>query len=267
MYDPYGSDEKWRYDKPSDHDSYYNQRQPQPQPQYDPYRGGQQYPEYQQYPQQLEDYRQQIRPYQQYPEYQQQPRAKGFNILIVVVIIVIILAIILPVAAVTFLWSTSSDDGNDNYIQEKSNIIISATKKEKGTYYTITISSVSGGDLPLSDVTFKLTDPDGTNVYNLFITNSDPARFTKGESHVYPLTKGSTITDNFTGLVVDYNSDFDDYEGCYIAYIDGNAEGKVSPGDTLHIYKDFNHDGIDDIESKYRFIIYHRENFALDKLL
>jgi len=285
MYDPYGSDDKWRYDRAPDHDPYYDQTQtqrqtqtqtqpqPQPQPQYDPYGSGQQYPEYQQYPQQPDNSAQQIRPYQQYPEYQQQhqPKAKGFNILILVVIVIIVLAVILPVAAVTFIWSSSSEGGsskdNDYYVQENSYIKISATKKDKGTYYTVTISSVSGGDLPLSDMLFRLIDPDGATVYNLYITNSDPSKFTKGESDIYPLTKGSTVTDNQTSYAVNANSEFDDYEGCYIVLIDQDADGELTPGDTFHIYKDFDNDGTDNIGSKYRMKIMYGENIALEKQL
>jgi len=200
--------------------------------------------------------------YQQYPQYYQPPPKQSDSKIIFIIIIVVVLFFVAPIIIAGIMWAMLSNIGPE----EHSYISIASTKKESGEYYTITISSVSGGDLNLNEVQFKMIDDGGALEYSLWITDSDPDVMNTGDSNIYPLTKYSMgVTDKSTGYDVNILSEFNDYENCYIAYVDQDRDYLVSSGDKLYIFKDYNNNGSDDIGSKYMLRIMDGKDIIMDK--
>ncbi|WP_455392706.1 hypothetical protein, partial [[Eubacterium] cellulosolvens] len=62
-----------------------------------------------------------------------------------------------------------------------------------------------------------------------------------------------------TKKTVTTESNLEDYAGCYLAFVDNNIDNEVSPDDIIWIYKDYNADGIEEVESRYTFKILDKE--------
>ena len=126
--------------------------------------------------------------------------------------------------------------------------------KEKGTIgWQIIVDSVSG-DLKLSDARFRFIDSDNIQLWQKTVSDANPAKFQKGDSYIYAIPSGSyPVRDNETGEPVTTASSFEKYELCYMAYIDSDADEKVSSGDALWVYKDYDSDGNLDYEGSYTF--------------
>ena len=107
----------------------------------------------------------------------------------------------------------------------------------------------------------------GTIEYKITIDDAKPSELIVGLSKIYPMTKGGPVQDNTTSSEVNSNSKVQDYEGCYIAYIDQDGDGRISEGDILHIYKDYDNDGIEEISSNSIFEILIGNNRVLHKPL
>ena len=88
----------------------------------------------------------------------------------------------------------------------------------------VTITAVSNNNLVLENIQFQILTDQNNLEYFLNIYDADPPMYKKDLSDVYALTLDSTVIDNSTGLPVTSNSDFNNYEGCYIAFIDGNGD-------------------------------------------
>ena len=175
----------------------------------------------------------------------------------IIVIIVIILLIVIPVILAGFLYvwvSGIESEGGPISIR------MSAVHTEKTTGYVIDIASVSGGTLNLEDAKFEVIDPDGILEYRVRTANAWPAAFSKGSSTIYPLPSGASSVTDTEGYTVDASTDLDDYENCYMAYIDADSDGKVTAGDSIWIYKDYDADDYNEILSRYTLKILDGNN-------
>jgi len=213
----------------------------------------------QQYPQQ-QGYNQ--TPYSPYNPPNTPPPKKSSTLKIVIIIIVVIFLLI-PIIFITMTWMFVSNlEG-----EESTNISISARKEEKTEYYLITIATISGDEPNLEDIKLKILDGDGVSVYTTDIYDANPNPFPGPHGKIYALTKGTTVQDSFTGTRIDTNTEFSNYQGCYIAYVDTDSNAKVSPGDLVYIYKDYNYDDSDDLEKGDRFRLTYDDKSALEKSL
>ena len=175
----------------------------------------------------------------------------------IIVIIVIILLIVIPVILAGFLYvwvSGFESEGGSTSIR------MSAIDTEKTTAYVIDITSVGGGSLNLDDARFEVSDPNGILEYRTITANAWPAAFTKGDSTIYAIPAGIKRVKDTEGYTVDANTDLDDYENCYMAYIDANSDGKITSGDSIWIYKDYDADDYDEIISRCTFRILNENN-------
>jgi len=178
-------------------------------------------------------------------------------------VIAVILMVAITVVLAGVLWAMLQGLGDTKTPNERLTAIVS----EKSFGWQVTISSGSSNDLNLEDIEFQLITDEGPTEYRVTINNANPGKFIDGESVVYAMTKGTAVIDNQTSNQVNEDSRFEDYEGCYIAYIDQNADTKVTSGDTIYVYKDYDNDGIEEILSRYKLKITVDSETALEKTL
>jgi hypothetical protein len=179
---------------------------------------------------------------------------------------VVILIIVIPIIA-GVLWVLSSPMG-EGFIESEEYSSIHVTAKnpvEKSYGWQLEITSVSG-TLDLEDARFQVVDNEGLLMYGLTIYDSDPQPFYKGQSKVYAMTHGFTVMDDMN-ISVDGDDPMSIYRECYIAYIDQSDDGKVTAGDVIYIYKDYNGDEVQDIFSNYSVKILDDGDMALNKRL
>ena len=156
-----------------------------------------------------------------------------------------ILLIILIIASLIFLyiyiiWDFTTEDGPippRPIIQTKA--------------YVVPISSISGGSLPLANASFEILDQDSNLVYKFTIDNVKPEPFLKGQATIYAFPSSSNSIDDGAGNIVNATTELSNYRNCTIGFLDQNSDAKVSPDDTIWIYKDNNNDEIQDIKSRY----------------
>ena len=167
-------------------------------------------------------------------------------------------------------WSKSiytSIDANNiklDIVQAK----FSALATEKSYGYVITISSTSGPYLLISEAEFRIIDKNGLLLYKLTISDANPAKVASGESIIYPIPSGAMAVTDSSGGALDGSDSLSDYTNCTLAYIDQNDDKKVSPDDSIWIYKDNDNDGIDEIGSKCVIKILDKySNIVLTKTL
>jgi flagellin-like protein len=144
---------------------------------------------------------------------------------------------------------------------------MSIMTSEKASFWLLEVVSTSGSKLALEDVKFQAVTEQGVREYEVSISDVNPSEFEIGESTIYPMTKGATIIDNTTNREIGSNSNFEDYSGCYIAFIDQDENEKISAGDTIILYKDYTGDGIQDITSNHSVKLIIDKQIALDKNL
>jgi hypothetical protein len=99
------------------------------------------------------------------------------------------------------------------------------------------------------------------------LIDTSPAPFYKGLSLIYALTVNSTVLDSNTGNPVDSSTNFDDYTGCAIIFVDEDADKKVNTGDTIYIFNDYDSDGNNDILPTYSLRILIDGELALTRSL
>jgi len=136
---------------------------------------------------------------------------------------------------------------------------------EKTNYYSIEIVKVSGGSLSLSEVKFKFYNPSGRQIYSKTKFDAKPASIAQGDTICYPISSGSHVTENQTtgdGAILDSESlnNPNVWKNCYFAFIDSEGNDKIDSGDAVWVYKDYNNDGVDDVNSDCRFKIVDEQN-------
>jgi flagellin-like protein len=165
-----------------------------------------------------------------------------------VIAVILMVAITVVLAGVLYVWV------NGITPPENPNSPISARISEKADYWELEIIKTGSGGLNIEDAKFQLIDASNIVHYKVDINDANPVPFQKGISKIYPLASSSLpISDNSTGSTITESSRLEDYENCYIAMIDQNMDDKISAGDTILIFKDFNNDGNNDVESSYKF--------------
>lgn len=188
-------------------------------------------------------------------------RSLRFDHLGVSPVIAVILMVAITVVLSGLLWAMLQMQ-----TAEPKAINISATPKEELFGWRVTITGVSKYSLNVDDLMVKMVDRDGALIYQVSRFDAKPAPFMKGLSKIYAMTLNtSAVQDSTTSSDVDGNSDFKDYTGCYIAYVDEDADNKVNEGDKFYVYKDYNGDGNDDILIHSKFKIYIEGELGLSK--
>jgi len=179
-----------------------------------------------------------------------------------VIAVILMVAITVVLAGVLYVWVNTFNTPTNR------NISISSGVMEKTQYWEIEIISVSGGSLSLEDAKFQIVDTSEIVIFKVDISKANPASINKGLSIVYPIPSGSSpVIDNSTGTAVTENSDLKDYNNCLISYNDQDADGKVSAGDNIWIYKENDSDGTDDVKTNYEFEITLGDEHPLSKKL
>ena len=175
-----------------------------------------------------------------------------------VIAVILMVAITVVLSGVLYVWIRGIQPQED-----VDNIRITAIDTEKSTHWEITIASISG-TLAIDDLKFQMIDSSKTALYNVDINDANPSSISRGESTIFPIPSGSGgVLDNSTNSVVTENSELKNYEYCYIAYNDQNNDERVSAGDNIWVYKDFNNNGIDDIKSNYKLQVLVGKNIPL----
>jgi len=149
---------------------------------------------------------------------------------------------------------------------------VSASVTDKSQYWRIDIVKISGSSLILINSKFTLYSKTGICVYKKTISDANPPSLTSGDTTAYPIPSGSSpVNENSTigdGATVDAASLTVPYvwENCYFCYVDASSDGKVSAGDGIWVFKDYNADGTDDFTPGYKFkIIDNDDNEVLVK--
>ncbi len=175
-------------------------------------------------------------------------------------VIAVILMLAITVVLSGLLWSMLQID---NVNPDPLNI--TATIDEANKYWKLEIASISSNEYTLDDTFFEMRTNEGINKYKLLIKDSDPDAFNKDFSKVYPLSINNTVKDRNTGKAVTNATTFINYIGCYIAFLDTNADYRLSPGDLIYIYKDYNNDGINEIKPTYSLVIRINNRIAINQ--
>ncbi len=168
-------------------------------------------------------------------------------------VIAVILMVAITVVLAGVLWAMLANIGPSDTGSE---VKITTRSTEKGnTGWLITIDSISG-TLKLEDAKFRFVD--SSKIQKWMKTTSEASLDTviSGESMVYAVPSGTArVRDNSTGNPIIADSEPKNYELTYMVYIDSNNDEKVSEGDALWIYKDYNSDGTSDFTGSYTFEI------------
>jgi hypothetical protein len=189
-------------------------------------------------------------------------------IIIVIIVVVIVLALVLPAI---FLFSSDEGSSSGGYtgeeVVERAKITI-RNPTERSYAFQLEIVTVSGVSLNLEDATFQVFDEDGILRWKLYTYSASPAGFTIGASKIYaiPSNNADHVTDFTTGSTIDSASTFEHYQNCSMVYLDSDADGKLTAGDQIYIYKDYNSDGFDDVSYDYEFEIRDGDNLVSSKV-
>ncbi len=156
-------------------------------------------------------------------------------------VIAVILMVAITVVLSGVLWAMLSNLGAKDTGAE---VKITTRSTGKGsTGWLISIVSVSG-DLKLDDAKFRFIDGSNIQIWQKTISDASPKSISSSNSTVYAIpSTAAAVRDNSTGITIVDDSDPKNYELAYIVYIDSNSDGKVSEGDGIWVYKDYNTDG------------------------
>ncbi len=200
------------------------------------------------------------------PSYLQQPEKKDKKFLFGIIIVVII-AVIAVIAAPFLLGYGSDDNGtSDNSELDDENIQAITRSEESTKYWTITIDTVTA-DLDLNDATFKVITDNNDVEYIVTTGDADPASIYKDDSVIYPLTKGGPVLDLSTNSTVNSQSSLSDFDGCYMIYVDSNSDLKITEGDAVIVFKDYDANGLEEIKEKYQFGIFYNDRLLSSVVL
>jgi parallel beta-helix repeat protein len=145
---------------------------------------------------------------------------------------------------------------SDGKLQNSDTCLITVTDKNQSNgpkqnfYYMITIESVSGGSLSISNMRFQCYSKDGQLLFNKTIADADPEQITRGVSSIYPVPWYSSTVNDGTGNIVNSYTELKFYSNCIIAYIDHDSNARANPNngyDLILLYTDPDVDGIDEV--------------------
>jgi hypothetical protein len=144
---------------------------------------------------------------------------------------------------------------------------ISANVNDRTSYWKIEIVTAGGKLLALNSVKFQLFSRSGTSLFTRTTANINPTTaLTSGESAIYPIPSGiGPVYENATtgdGATIDAASVAypERWEGCYFAYVDAQNDNKITSGDSIWVFKDWNEDNTDDVTPGFNFKILDSEN-------
>jgi flagellin-like protein len=178
-------------------------------------------------------------------------------------VIAVILMVAITVVLAGVLWAMLSQLGGS----EEQNIAITAKQPSEKNYgWMIEITDISG-TLSLEDAKFQVVNSEGILEYSVTTNDVSPAAFTKGSSQIYAMTKGSGVTAGNTSTAIDDTTALSDYSGCYVAFVDQTADGKVGGGDVLYIYSDYDADSVNEVTPNYEVKIMAGSEMAMNKAL
>jgi flagellin-like protein len=177
-------------------------------------------------------------------------------------VIGVILMVAITVVLSGLLWSMFNFQPVESRAKN-----ISGTISEKSFGWKIEIAAVSGNYFDLDQITFRVITDSGYTLFKLRTSDSDPEPFFDDLSKVYPLTNGSAVIDMTTGNPVTNSSNFRNYQGCQVAFVDADSDDRITPGDIVYLYKDYNNDGEIDIFPIYSFKIFFGDTMALSQIL
>jgi parallel beta-helix repeat protein len=132
------------------------------------------------------------------------------------------------------------------------------TGPKTSNYYKITIESVTGGTLSISDIRFRCFSGEGPLLFDKTIAYADPEHVTRGISTIYPIPWDSAAVNDGLGNIVSSYTELKFYSNCILAYIDQDSNGQANPSngfDSIFIYIDPNADGIDEVSAGDKFQI------------
>jgi flagellin-like protein len=178
-------------------------------------------------------------------------------------VIAVILMVAITVVLAGVLWAALSRIAPDD--AESINITI-RNPVEKSYGWFLEISDVSSS-LNLEDAKFQVVDNEGALEYSVTIIDTNPTPFLKSKTTVYAMTKSNSPVKDDTNNTIDGFDAISVYSGCYIAYLDQNSDGKVTAGDSIYVFKDYNTDSIEDIKSNYQLKIIKGDVMAGSKTL
>jgi flagellin-like protein len=177
-------------------------------------------------------------------------------------VIAVILMVAITVVLSGLLWAIlMNTDVNPNPKN------ITATVDDEKYYWIVEIAGVSSTRFRLDRVSFEVMDTDGICKYSLSIMDSHPDPIDYGLSTVYPLTTNTTVIDKNTGNPVTNTTYFRDYARCKLAYLDANEDYRISDGDVIYVFKDYNNDFVNDIKNNYELNIRMDDIIALSLYL
>jgi len=157
----------------------------------------------------------------------------------------------------------------EDLLPDYSPLSMSANKADKNIYYSIDIVKISGGSLNIANAKFLIITSSGVQLINRAYTDASPSSLTQGDTTVYPIPSSlSPVYENSsTGDGATVDTDTINYplrwEGCYLAFIDSESDGKVNAGDAIWIYKDYNDDGTNEISSGYKIKILDNNDYEI----
>ena len=165
-----------------------------------------------------------------------------------VIAVILMVAITVVLAGLVYYWVANFSTSSDSELA-----YVGATSKEVGEHWEISFVRIQGTSLPLESVNYLIYN-NGINLYKRSIFDVNPQPFMVDDSRVYPIANNeSTVISNKTSQPVTPNDAFEDYKGAMFIIIDNNNDQRLSSGDKIWIYSDFDGDGHKDIKSGYYF--------------
>lgn len=234
-------------------------------PQY-PHSFPQQYGPTQQYPQYPAQAPQQPYTYTPgsiYPQYPPPQPEKSKKSIITIIIVVVIIIVIIPLIGWYLLFTWVSDLESSGTIS----VSIAGSVTDKTNSWKIEIIRVRSGTLSLEDAQFEIVDQNGILLFKRTINNANPPSVSSVGETIYPMPSGlSPVKERYTNETVTGDTAITTYEYCCFAYVDANKDRKISLGDSIWVYKDYDADGKNDIFPKYSFnILDYDDNLVMKK--
>jgi hypothetical protein len=221
------------------------------------------FPQHPQYPAQAPQQPYTYTPGSIYPQYPPPQPEKSKKSIITIIIVVVIIIVIIPLIGwyLLFTW-VSGLEGSGTI-----SVSIAGSVTDKMNSWKIEIIRVRSGTLSLEDAKFEIVDENGLLIFKRRISNANPASIVNVGETIYPMpSELSPVKDSNTNETVTGDTAITTYEYCCFAYVDANNDHKVSVGDSIWVYKDYDADGKNDIFPKYSFnILDYDDNLVMKK--
>lgn len=180
-----------------------------------------------------------------------------------IIVLIVILAII-SIALINVFNNNGSDEN-----EEETSVRINSSNAIRTSYgWEILISMVAGGNPKLSDIKFEVHDKDDSRLYEAYATEAQPSKLSTNQGDIYAIPSGlGDVTDSLTENTIVRNSSLSNYQFCYMVYCDTDYNFKLTPGDKIYIYRDFDSDGNNDVLQEDIFYILLKNEKILNKPL